>query len=208
MRYSDLFVYVVSEVPGCPDFTAERAIRDACIDFCARTGLYKAEALSLTVVPGVTDYELDAPAGTEANHVNRVLRQGRELQKLPYEDAFMRNELAGVNRSVPQYYSQYDNGNLLIGPPPKDRETLKVLYTLKPTTSSTSIPDTIGLEHRETLVSGALFRLQMMAGSPWANGGAAQANSMIYEKGVTSAIRQAKYGHSGASLTVTYREFM
>jgi hypothetical protein len=208
VKYSDLFVYVLSEVPGCPDFTAERAIRDTCIDFCARTGLYKAEPLSVIVVPGITDYELDAPVGTEPNHVNKVLRQGRELAKLPYEDAFMRNELAGVNRSVPQYFSQYDNSNLLIGPAPKEKETLKVLYTLKPTTTSTSIPDTIGREHREVLVSGALFRLQMMAGSPWANGGAAQANSMIYEQGVTAAIRQAKYGHSGASLTVTYREFM
>lgn len=207
MKYSDLFVYVLSEVAGCPEFTAERAIRDTCIDFCARTGAYKADPLSLTVVPGITEYELDAPAGTEPNHVGSVLRVGRGLTKLPYEDAFIRNELASA-RSAPNYFSQYDNGNLLLGPEPDARETLKVLYTLKPTTSSTSIPDTIGLEHRETLVSGALFRLQMMAGATWSNGGAAQANNMIYERGVSAAIRQAKYGHSGASLTVTAREFM
>jgi hypothetical protein len=206
VKYSDLFVYVLSEVAGCPEFTAERAIRDTCIDFCARTGAYKAEPLSLIVIPGIVEYELEAPTGTEPNHVSKVLRSGRELTKLPYEDAYIRNELAST-RSAPGYFSQYDNSNLLLGPAPDARETLKVLYTLKPTTASTSIPDTIGLEHRETLVSGALFRLQMMAGATWANGGPAQANNMIYERGVSAAIRQAKYGHSGASLTVTAREF-
>lgn len=207
MKYSDLFVYVLSEVAGCPEFTAERAIRDTAIDFCARTGLYKADPLSLVATPGVTEYELDAPAGTEPNHVKRVLRNGRDLLNLPYEDAYVRNELA-TERSVPTYFSQYDNGNLLIGPAPVSRETLKVLYNLKPTTTSTSIPDTVGLEWREVLVSGAIFRLQMMAGTTWANGGGAQANNVIYERGVSAAIRQAKYGHSGAPITVNMREFI
>lgn len=207
MKYSDLFVYVLSEVPGCPEFTAERAIRDTCIDFCGRTDAYRAEPMSLIVAPGVTEYELDAPTGTEPNHVSKVLRKGADLMNLPFEDAFMRNEMA-ADRSDPKYFSQYDNGNLLIGPSPKNKETLKVLYSLKPTTTSTSIPDTIGLENREVLISGALFRLQMMNGNAWANGSAAQANNMIYEKGVSAAIRKAKYGHSGAPITVTAREFI
>lgn len=207
MKYSDLFVYVISEVPGCPEFTAERAIRDTCIDFCSRTDVYRAEPLSLIVIPGVTDYELEAPTGTEPNHVMKVLRSGRPLETLTYEDAFMRVETAG-DRSPPSYYAQYDNSNLLLGPPPSAKETLKVLYSLRPTQTSSSIPDTIGLEHRETLVSGAIFRLQMMAGSPWANGGGAQANNMIYERGVSDAIRKVKYGHNGAPLTAHSREFI
>lgn len=206
MRYSDLFVYVLPEVLGCPEFTAERAIRDTCIDFCARTDLYRADVLSLVVANGVTDYELDAPTGTEPNHVKAILRNGRPLDAVPYEDAFMRIEVS--ERSAPQYYAQYDNRNVLIGPKPANRETLKVIYTLKPTQSSTSIPDTIGLEWREALVSGSLFRLQMMAGQPWLNGGAASANGQIYERAVAAAIRQSKYGHGGAPLTVTPREFI
>lgn len=206
MKYSDLFVYVLSEAPGCPEFTAERAIRDACIDFCARTDLYKAEAQSLVVSAGVTEYELDAPTGTEPNHVKAVLRKGKPLTAVTYEDAVMKIEQS--DRSYPQYYAQYDNANVLIGPKPAERETLKVLYTLKPTQSSTSIPDTIGNEWREALISGALFRLQMMAGQPWLNPNAANANAQLYERAVGKAIRQAKYGHGGAPLTVSPREFM
>lgn len=206
MKYSDLFVYVLPEVLGCPEFTAERAIRDTCIDFCARTNLYRADVLTIVAVPNVTDYELDAPTGTEANHVTAILRNGRPLTAVPYEDAFMRIEVS--DRSPPQYYAQYDNNNLLIGPKPAERENLKAIYTLKPTQRSTSIPDTIGLEWREAIVSGALFRLQMMSGQPWLDGASASANAQIYERAIGAAIRQSKYGHGGASLTVTPREFI
>ena len=206
MKYSDLFVYVLSEVPGCPEFTAERAIRDACIDFCARTDIYRAEVQTLVVSANITEYELDAPTGTEPNHVKSILRAGRPLTSSTYEDVITLIELS--DRSYPQVYAQYDNANLLIGPKPAERETLKVLYTLKPTQTSSSIPDTIGLEWREALVSGALFRLQMMSGQPWLNPNAANANAQIYERAVAKAIRQAKYGHSGSPLTVTPREFI
>lgn len=206
MKYSDLFVYVLSEVPGCPEFTAERAIRDAAIDFFARTDLYRAEVASLIVVPGIAEYTLDAPTGTEPNHVTAILRNGRPLAKLPYEDVIMRLEAS--DSSEPTYYTQSDNATILVGPKPSVRETLKVLYSLKPTLSSSSVPDTVGKENRETLIHGALFRLQMMAGQNWANGSAAQTNNMLYERGVAKAIRQSKYGHGGASLTVTPREFI
>lgn len=206
MKYSDLFVYVLSEVPSCPEFTAERAIRDTCIDFCARTDVYRAEPLSLIVTRGITDYELDSPTGTEPNHVQAILRAGRPLMALPYNDTYMRTELSDFG--PPSYFSQADNSLVMIGPKPEGRELLKVLYTLKPTQSSTSIPDTIGIEHRETLVSGALFRLQMMGGQPWMDPAAAGANRQLYEDGVAAAIRQAKYGHHGASLTIHSREFI
>jgi len=206
VKYSDLFLYVLSEVPGCPEFTAERAIRDACIDFFGRTDLWRADPLSLICLAGITDYELESPTGTEPNHVKQVLRAGRPLEQMMFEDAFSLIEQS--ERSAPSFWTQTDNGTLMLGPKPAAKETLKVLYTLKPTTSSTSIPDTHGLEWREVLVSGALFRLQMMAGSPWANGGGAQANNAIYEDGVKAAIKRAKYGHGGASMTVHSREFI
>lgn len=206
MKYSDLFVYVLSEAPSCPEFTAERAIRDACIDFCARTDLYRADPQTLVVSRGVTDYEIDAPSGTEPNHVKAMMLDGRALESVPYEDAFMKIELSDFG--APTYFSQYDNRTVLVGPKPEGKASLKVLYTLKPTQTSTTIPDTIGLEHRETLVAGALFRLQMMSGQPWMDGAAAGANRQLYERGVAAAMRQAKYGHGGAALTVKSREFI
>lgn len=160
---------------------------------------------TLIVSAGITEYGLDAPSGTEPNHVKAVLRKGKPLAAATYEDAIMLIEQS--DRSYPQYYAQYDNANVLIGPKPVERESLKVIYTLKPTQSSSSIPDTVGNEWREALVSGALFRLQMMSGQPWLNPNAANANAQIYERAVAKAIRQAKYGHGGAPLTVTPREF-
>lgn len=206
MKYSDLFVYVLSEVPGCPEFTAERAIRDTFIDFSARTDIFRATPATITVVPNVTEYELESPTGTEPNRVKMVTRNGRPLEQLPYEDAFLRIE--STKPAPPEFWTQIENTVVTIGPKPDVRQQVKVLYSLKPTANSTSAPDNVFLDWREILVSGALFRLQMMAGSPWANGGAAQANASIYEGGVKAAIKQAKYGHGGASLSVNYREFI
>ena len=206
MKYHDLLNYVLPEVPGCPTFTAERAIMETCIDFCLRTDLWKAEPLTINVIPGVTEYDLEAPTGAEVNHVLVMLRQGRKLMKLPFEDVFMKNEQG--DPSATSYFAQPDNGYVMIGPKPRDKDVLKVIYSLKPTTKSTSIPDTVGLEWREAIVNGALYRLQMMAGTAWANGGAASTNKTLYDKGVVAALRQSKYGFGGASLTVHVREFV
>lgn len=40
------------------------------------------------------------------------------------------------------------------------------------------------------------------------DGAAAGANRQLYERGVAAAMRQAKFGHSGAALTVKAREFI
>jgi len=83
-----------------------------------------------------------------------------------------------------------------------------VLYSVKPTSSSTSIPDTIGKENRELISHGALYRLQMMSGQPWSNPSAAGSNKQLFEREVGRAIRQVKYGFSGGSLTAKPRAFI
>lgn len=206
MKYSDFLLYVIPEVPGCPDFVAERAIRDAVIDFCIKTDVYLYGPEPLPVVTGVNEYDLDVPAGTEPNHIITIHREGRPLTKLTYHDAIMR--VASGSRSAPSYYSQKDNTSIYIGPTPEENETLQILLSVKPTASSTSIPDTIGLENREAISAGTLYRLQMMAGQPWTNGGGAQTNKMLYDRAVAATMRQVRYGFSGASLTVKPREFI
>lgn len=207
MKLTDFLPYVLPEVPGCPQITATRAIRDAVIEFCTKSDVYMAEPQSLVLIPNVTEYDIDVPAGAEVNHVTKLLRQGRPLDKLPYFDAIEKLDGAQAG-STPSYYAQSDNNTLIVGPVPSEREKLTLLFTLKPTAKASSIPDTIGLEHRDTIVSGALFRLQMMAGSAWANGGAATSNKALFDRGINAALRQAKYGHGGAPLTVYSREFI
>ena len=60
----------------------------------------------------------------------------------------------------------------------------------------------------ETIVHGALYRLQMMKDSPWTDLQAADLNKIMYDKGEARAVRKTKYGNVGAPLTVKYQEFI
>ena len=50
----------------------------------------------------------------------------------------------------------------------------------------------------ETIVHGALYRLQMMKDCPWTDLQSADLNKRMYDKGEALAVRKAKYGNVGA----------
>ena len=106
-----------------------------------------------------------------------------------------------------QYYTQKDQETILVAPTPEATETLYALYSLKPTQSSTTIPNIIANEYQETIVHGALYRLQMMKDCPWTDLQSADLNKRMYDKGEALAVRKTKYGNVGANLTVKYQEF-
>lgn len=207
MKFSDLNVFIRPEVQGCPNFIIERATRDAAIEFCRRTDVYLAEPEFVTIVGGVNEYQVTIPAGTELNHILDVFNDKTPLKPISYSDLLMR--LGDENtRGAPKYYSQRDNTDFYLAPIPSASDSLRVLFSLKPSSAATAMPDSIGKEHREALVHGALFRLQMMSGQPFANPATAGANRDLFEREVGRTIRQVKYGFSGGALTAKRRAFI
>jgi len=207
VKYSELGIYIRPEVQGCPEFLVERSVRDSAIDFCARTGVYIPEPETLTIIKGVNEYAVSLPTGTELNRIIDIYNDKTALQPLGY------SELLGrlgdeTEQGSPKYYAQRDNSDFYLAPTPDETATLRVVYSVKPTATSSSIPDTVGRENREALVHGALYRLQMMSGQPFSNGGAAQMNNQLFEKAVGRTTRQVKYGFSGGRLRVKPRAFV
>jgi hypothetical protein len=207
MKYSDFSQYIRPEVQGCPDYMIERAVRDSAIDFCKRTDVYMVEPEFVTVIRGVNEYQVSLPTGTELNHIIDIYDDKINLKAVSYTELLSRlgNE---AERGTPRYYAQRDNTDFYLAPIPNDGKSLRVLYSVKPTASSTSIPDTIGKEHRETISHGALYRLQMMSGQSWANPNAAGDNKVLFEREVGRSVRTTKYGFSGGSLTCRPRAFI
>jgi len=182
-------------------------VRDSAIDFCQRTDVYVAEPEFITVVKGVNEYAVTIPTSTELNHILDIFNDRQALKPVSY--AKLLSFLGDENtEGTPKYYAQRDNTDFYVAPIPSDRNSLRVLYSLKPSSSSTSIPDTVGKEYREAISHGALFRLQMMAGQPFGNPAMAGANRDLFEKAVGRTIRQVKYGYSGGSLTCKPRAFI
>lgn len=207
MKYSDFSAHIRPEVQGAPDFVIERAVRDSAIDFCSRTDIYMPEPEFLTVIAGLNEYAVSLPAGTELNHILDIFKDKSALSPISYNQLLLRLGDETTTGS-PQYYAQRDNADFYLAPIPSATDSLRVLYSVKPSSASTSIPDTVGKEHRELIAHGALYRLQMMSSQPWSNPAAAANNKQLFERAVGRVIRQVKYGFSGGSLTAKSRAFI
>lgn len=207
MKYLDIAEYVRTEAHGAPDFLIERAIRESAIDFCVKTDAYRLEPENIQIIAGIDEYDLTIPTGTELNHIIDIYRNRETLSPVSYT-RMLEVQGDGSQRGKPKYYAQRDNTVFYVAPVPSEKETLKVLYSVKPTSTSSSIPDTIGKEYRETLVHGAVYRLQMMSDQPWSNMGAAQSNKALFDQTSAQIMRQVRYGFGGGALTVKSRAFI
>ena len=207
MKYADFSQFIRPEVQGCPDYRIERAVRDSAVDFCTRTDVYVAEPEFVTIVQNVNEYDLSIDEGSELNHILDIFNNTTKLKPVSY--SVLLGALGNESTTgTPQYYAQRDNTQFYLAPIPSASASYRVLYSLKPSSTSTSIPDTIGKEYREAISHGALFRLQMMAGQPFGNLSLAATNRDLFEKSIGRTIRQVKYGFSGGSLTAKSREFI
>jgi len=212
---------VKREAPSCPNFIAIDELRNTLIDFCVNTDIYMQDLEALQVSAGINEYDvtdLTIPVATEMNHILDIFRSNSDtsvtqIHKKTFTKLEPKSQIGGVSiysfygEGTPQYYTQKDQDTLLFAPSPNKAEKLYVLYSLKPTITASTIPSIIANEYMETIVHGALYRLQMMKSSPWTDIEAASLNKQLYDKGEALAVRKSKYGNVGAALTVRYQEF-
>tara|TARA_R110002012_G_scaffold272981_1_gene458744 strand:- start:6235 stop:6912 length:678 start_codon:yes stop_codon:yes gene_type:complete len=212
---------VKREAPSCPNFIAIDELRNTLIDFCVNTDIYMADLEALQISVGINEYDvtdLTIPVATEMNHILDIFRSTSDtsvtqIHKKTFNRLEPKAQIGGISiysyygEGTAKYYTQKDQDTLLFAPSPTKAEKLYVLYSLKPTITATTIPSIIANEYMETIVHGALYRLQMMKGSPWTDIEAASLNKQLYDKGEAIAVRKSKYGNVGAALTVRYQEF-
>jgi|TARA_R100000084_G_scaffold103005_1_gene58866 hypothetical protein len=212
---------VKREAPSCPDFIAIDELRNTLIDFCVNTDIYMADLEALQISAGINEYDvtdLTIPVATEMNHILDIFRSTSDTSvtqthKKTFNRLEPKSQIGGISiysyygEGTAKYYTQKDQDTLLFAPSPNKAEKLYVLYSLKPTITASTIPSIIANEYMETIVHGALYRLQMMKGSPWTDVEGASLNKQLYDKGEAIAVRKSKYGNVGAALTVRYQEF-
>jgi len=219
-KIESLVPKVKREVPSCPSFIAIEELRNTIIDFCINTDIYLADLSLFQTVTGINEYEsadLDIPVGAELNHIldffcevgeSTAQLSEKNLTRLEPKSLIGKPSLFDLyGKGKPKYYSQKDQETILIAPTPNENYSLYALYSLKPTATATTIPNIIVNEYQETIIHGALYRLQMMKDSPWSDVQAADLNKRMYDKGEAQAVRKTKYGLVGAPLTIKYQEF-
>lgn len=161
--------YVRPWAPGVPDPTAYKAIRQAAVEFCERTRLWKFED-DYDVTEQDCNSGILTPSGSILHDIEVVMFDGRELLPATPTDLDRMEKgwrTGDLGSGLPRYYTQIDQNTLRIVPAYAGH--VYVCLRLKPSLDATDLPDFIGSEYSEVIGWGALSRVLTVPGQSYSN---------------------------------------
>lgn len=147
--------------PGLSDLAAYFGLRQAAIEFCEKTRVWKFED---TYEYSPDDGELLSPEGSVIHEIEVVKFDGRELRKVTPQwlDRMVPNWRGSTETlsGAPEYVTQTVPNNIILVP----SATGELYYSLylKPSQDCTTLPAFLADQHRETIAWGALARVLMI----------------------------------------------
>lgn len=168
--YTDWFDYVLPDVPGVANRLATQKIREAVIEFCRRTLLYKHNPAAINIVGGTAAYTVTPPAGTVVSDFTHVLVNGKQVD--PQTPAWLDQNVTNWRTTATgpaRAYLVTMSGQIKLVPTPPDSiaSGLVVEVALRPTVASTTCPDWLLEDFQEAISHGAKGRLFAMKRKPW-----------------------------------------
>lgn len=206
VRTAALLPMVMSYVPTCPDFVAERAIREAAILFCSQSRAWR-QVSTHTLEVGIP-HVLIAPANTAIHEIEYATWNGNKLTPVQF------SSLEGDRDGQPEYITQVSPGEIALyprlglGQPTQ----LEVSVFLKPLATSAVgldlmdpmhdtndvIPDFLVSIHGTTLARGALGLIHAIPDQPWSNDQKAAYYTALFREDCDNAFRQNLRGQQRA----------
>lgn len=164
----DFLTKVLPFAPGCPEPTALEHIRNAAIEFCEETKLWRFDD---TFEAGDEPNIVCAPQGAVIHQIERCDFNGRKLDPagIGWLDEHMPDWRSDERTSVgaPSYFTQVCPDTVRVVPHQAGR--LKVWLRLKPAEDAEQLPDFIASQHRNLIGWGALAGLLMLPGQPFSD---------------------------------------
>ena len=164
---------VLAAAPGCPGFTAKRAVLAAAIEFAEMTWCLQSEHDPFDLEAGIAEYELDAPYSQRITGIINVRINGEAIdpatvaekdrgkttwrtETAQYPDCFLRDKSRTITtlKMYPLPLADVD-----------DAVTTLIASTLK--RDAVKIPDEFGENYFEAIVAGATSRVLFQPGQPW-----------------------------------------
>jgi hypothetical protein len=171
MLYSALTNEILPEVPGCPDISIERAIRDSAIEFFDTTLAYTADQGPVTVTSGVATVVLTIPAETRLVQLLRAQIGDRPLARIT-RDQLMTVPISWQDDTGDPTALTFNSDTAIRLLPIPNRtmpDPLYLRFAVAPTRISTSIPDAVGERYYREIAAGAKSRLMLMPEKAWSN---------------------------------------
>lgn len=157
----DFLTKVLPFAPGCPEPTAIEHIRNAAIEFCEETRLWRSED---TFEVGDDPNVVCTPQGAVIHDIERCDFNGKRLDPasiswLDEHHPDWRSDEFKL-QGPPRYFTQVCPDTVRVVPFQQGR--LKVWLRLKPAEDAEQVPDFIATQHRSTIGWGALAGILML----------------------------------------------
>lgn len=153
--------------PGVADPTLYFGVRQAAIEFCERTRLWRFEdSFAVTA----DDYEgIAAPYGAEIHEIEAVFFNGQAIdpQSTSWLDVHMQGWRTGELSGLPKYFTQTEPDTIRLAP--HQAGTLGLHVWLKPAQDTDELPDWMADQYREVIAHGALGRILLMPNQSFTN---------------------------------------
>jgi hypothetical protein len=199
MAYLDDWLPLVRPpLPGLPDFIGTEATREAAIEFCRRTKLFR-ESIALTTSPGEAEYPSYSSGNTVADRIDDILRDGAALEPASRE-VFHDNRWDRISGAPSAYYLE-GNRAIVLGPIPDTVETLSVRAIMRPAADAETLDDALWDDWRWVIAAGARAHIRRNSSS-WIDTGLLEQDDGIFQDGIEHAIHRRARGQTRHRLRV------
>lgn len=200
-------------VPGCPRPTIQQYVRDAAIEVCEKTLVWRYEQPLIRLTPGVYEYDYETPDNTEIVAILHATVNGQPVTPLSQEDfhrLYPDWPSTDVNRrSEPRHIGQFDPDHFVLAPIPDASKTydIKMFVALRPTPDATEMDKTAFDECEQLIMHGALQHLLVLPDKSWTDRELATYHAKQYTYKTASRRAKANLGVARASMRVQMRPF-
>ena len=205
VKLSELLPDVLPQLNADPsEPVVEHAIKRAAIEFCELSRVWRHVPDPQSIIAGESFYDIEAPMGADVVGVLSVKADGVLLQA---------QTITQLDQLVPgwrspgrvQYFAQLDTEQIMLAPAPDTaaENGLDMVLALRPSASSTTIPKWMMARYGQAIAHGALSRLYLMTGKPWADGSLGTLMRDRFMTGVAAAKSDGETGMGTAVIRTT-----
>lgn len=190
--WSDWTPDVSIDVPGCPSFTIERAVKQSVIDFLERTHWLKRTAAPINVASGAAARSFAAPVIGTGECVLAIIKAWLSDEPIDvYGPDDVEDEWPDwkTRTGDPECVVMETIDSYYVVPAPTDTLTaaLRLKVAIGYTDAATGCDDTIRQHWRDAISDGAKARLLSILGKPWS----APALAADYQRAYMNAVKGA-----------------
>lgn len=196
------------EVPACPHPIMVNAVRNAAIEFCEKTLIWREDLDAITILTDKRGYDLDPPTDTVIVVPIYVAVDGEIIRPASVDqldDVSLYQRVLKTSRT----YDMISASRLQLGWEPDADLTsgLEVRAALRPSSSADGADTTIYEEWHEDIAAGAKARLMMMPNKNWTNPQLAMYYQNMFDAGIGEAKAVIGKGRTRVSQQVQMRPF-